>query len=240
MTSWMTLTNDWQDKLSAEWHKDYIQSLQDFLNTLPSEQVYPSPENYLAALKSTPFANVKVVIIGQDPYHGEGQAHGLSFSVRPDVKVPPSLQNIYKELQQDLNIIPAQHGYLKSWAEQGVLLLNSVLSVSAGQAGSHQNKGWEILTDKIIALLNDEKQGLVFLLWGSYAQQKGRFIDRHKHCVLESVHPSPLSAYRGFFGCGHFSKTNQYLQQQGESPIDWRLPEMDKKSQNTGQISLPW
>ena len=240
MTSWMALSNDWQDKLSAEWQKDYIQSLQGFLNSLPSDQVYPTPENYLAALQTTPFSQVKVVIIGQDPYHGEGQAHGLSFSVMPQVKVPPSLQNIYKELQQDLDIPPAQHGYLKSWAEQGVLLLNSVLTVSAGQAGSHQNKGWEHLTDKVIALLNEEKRGVVFLLWGSYAQQKGRFIDRQKHCVLESVHPSPLSAYRGFFGCGHFSKTNQYLEQQGETPIDWRLPELDSEAENTGQIALPW
>ncbi len=240
MTAWMTLENDWQAKLADEFNQAYMVSLQAFLASQSDVSVYPEESLYLAALNQTSFEKVKVVILGQDPYHGEGQAHGLSFSVKPGTKIPPSLVNMYKELQQDLGIKPANHGYLKAWAEQGVLLLNSVLTVEAGKAGSHQNKGWETFTDKIIALLNEQKQGVVFLLWGSYAQQKGRFIDRQTHCVLEAVHPSPLSAYRGFFGCGHFSKTNEYLRQQGKHPIEWALEDIEQDDEKEGQIHLPF
>ncbi|AEF55787.1 uracil-DNA glycosylase [Marinomonas posidonica] len=240
MTAWMTLENDWQAKLADEFNQAYMVSLQAFLASQSDVSVYPEESLYLAALNQTSFEKVKVVILGQDPYHGEGQAHGLSFSVKPGTKIPPSLVNMYKELQQDVGIKPANHGYLKAWAEQGVLLLNSVLTVEAGKAGSHQNKGWETFTDKIIALLNEQKQGVVFLLWGSYAQQKGRFIDRQTHCVLEAVHPSPLSAYRGFFGCGHFSKTNEYLRQQGKHPIEWALEDIEQDDEKEGQIHLPF
>ena len=171
----------------------------------------------------TPLNKVKVVILGQDPYHGEGQAHGLSFSVRKGVKTPPSLRNIYKELHKDLSYEVANHGDLSKWAEQGVLLLNSVLSVEKGCAASHKNKGWEILTNYIISQISDRCQNVVFLLWGAYAQKKGKTIDTDKHLVLQSVHPSPLSAHRGFIGCGHFSKTNRYLRQNNLAEIDWQI-----------------
>ena len=167
---------------------------------------------------------MKVVVLGQDPYHGPGQAHGLCFSVLPGVEIPPSLRNIYQELQTDLGIEPASHGCLSHWAEQGVLLLNATLTVERGNAGAHQGKGWEEFTDRAIHELNDRRDGLVFLLWGSYAQKKGAFIDSSRHLVLKAPHPSPLSAYRGFFGCRHFSKTNEYLMRHGVDPIDWRLP----------------
>ena len=166
-----------------------------------------------------------MVILGQDPYHGPGQAHGLCFSVLPGVKVPPSLVNIYKEIKADLGIETAQHGYLQSWAEQGVLLLNAVLTVEKAMAASHQGKGWEHFTDRIVSELNEKREHLVFLLWGSYAQKKGQFIDRDRHLVLQSTHPSPLSAHRGFLGCRHFSQTNAYLQKTGQQAINWALPE---------------
>ena len=165
-----------------------------------------------------------MVILGQDPYHGPGQAHGLCFSVRPGVRVPPSLENIFKEIQRDLGIARPDHGCLTPWADRGVLLLNSVLTVEEGHAGAHANRGWEGFTDAAIDALNREREGLVFLLWGSYAQRKGQLIDSRKHCVLKSVHPSPLSAHRGFLGCGHFAAANRYLQDRGEPPIDWSLP----------------
>jgi uracil-DNA glycosylase len=216
----------WKKHLEPEFSKDYMRSLKTFLRAELEKKktIFPKPAQYFAALDNTPFAKVKVVILGQDPYHGEGQAHGLCFSVQPGVGIPPSLQNIYKELQSDLGIPPAQHGFLQSWAEQGVLLLNATLSVEANKAGSHQGKGWEEFTDAIIHVLNRERSGLVFVLWGSYAQKKGAFIDTQKHLVLKGPHPSPLSSYRGFFGCKHFSKINDYLAQKGEAPIDWRLP----------------
>lgn len=197
-------------------------ALSDFLRQqkVQGKIIYPEGKNMFAALNAVPFDKVKVVIIGQDPYHGAGQAHGLSFSVPDGVALPPSLQNIYKELESDTGIKRTQ-GNLSDWASQGVLLLNSVLSVEAGQAASHQGKGWEQFTDQIIRLLNAERQALVFLLWGSYAQKKGAVIDAHRHCILKSVHPSPLSVHRGFFGCKHFSRANAYLQQQGLSPIHW-------------------
>ncbi|MFN3587540.1 MAG: uracil-DNA glycosylase, partial [Moraxellaceae bacterium] len=183
------------------------------------------PEMF-AALDHTPLSQVRVVILGQDPYHGPGQAHGLCFSVRRGVAPPPSLLNIFKEIHADLGIRPPAHGELTHWAQQGVLLLNSVLSVQAGQAGSHQGRGWEAFTDAVIRVLDAERSGLVFLLWGSHAQRKGRFIDTRKHFVLKAAHPSPLAANRGgWFGCRHFSQTNQYLVAHGHAPIDWSLPE---------------
>ena len=185
------------------------------------KRIFPNGSEYFRAMDLTPFDRVKVVIIGQDPYHGPGQAHGLSFSVQPGIAIPPSLKNIYKELYLDLDIKPASHGHLVCWASQGVLLLNSVLTVECHKAGSHQGKGWELLTDQIIKQLNEAREGVVFILWGAYAQKKGRFIDQKRHYVLNSVHPSPLSAHRGFFGSKPFSKTNDYLSSQGKEPIDW-------------------
>ncbi len=233
------IVKSWHEDLADELNQDYMQSLLAFLSAEKAAcTIYPDENQYFSALKATPFHKVKVVILGQDPYHGEGQAHGLSFSVKPGVKVPPSLVNMYKELETDLGIPPAAHGYLEQWAEQGVLLLNSVLTVEAGKAGSHQNKGWEAFTDKIIALINEQHQGVVFMLWGAYAQKKGKEIDRDKHCVLETVHPSPLSAYRGFFGCQHFSKANHYLSEQGKTPIQWALKPIELAE--TGQVELPF
>ncbi len=229
----MMLIKSWQTRLAGEFNKDYMSILQQFL-AFQQEQgkvIYPSNNERFAALNKTPFEQVRVVILGQDPYHGEGQAHGLSFSVKPNVKVPPSLMNIYKELEMDLGIAPTSHGFLEQWAEQGVLLLNSVLTVEASKAGSHQNKGWEVFTDKIIKLINNEHQNVVFMLWGSYAQKKGRHINRYKHFVLESTHPSPLSAHRGFLGCHHFSKANNYLLSHGKTPVDWVLKPLSNNSQ---------
>jgi uracil-DNA glycosylase len=186
--------------------------------------LYPEPDHWFRAFELTPFDQVRVVILGQDPYHGEGQAHGLCFSVPPGLAVPPSLRNIYKELESDLSIAPAAHGCLVSWAQQGVLLLNSVLTVEQACAGSHQDRGWERFTDQAIRCLSEQREGLVFLLWGAYAQKKGRLIDASRHLVLSASHPSPLSAYRGFFGCRHFSQTNAYLSQRAEKEIQWCLP----------------
>ena len=186
--------------------------------------IYPPGPEIFAAFNHTPFDAVRVVILGQDPYHGPGQAHGLCFSVRPGVPPPPSLQNIFKEIQRDLGFRAPDHGCLTPWADRGVLLLNSVLTVQQGMAAAHQGKGWEGFTDAAIEALNREREGLVFMLWGSYAQRKGQLIDPARHCVLKSVHPSPLSAHRGFIGCGHFSSANQYLEAHGVAPIDWSLP----------------
>lgn len=188
------------------------------------KEIYPRGDQMFAAFTHTPFEHVRVVILGQDPYHGPGQAHGLSFSVPRGIPAPPSLENIFKEIARDLRLPRPSHGNLETWAQQGVLLLNSVLSVERGLAASHQKKGWEGFTDAAIAALANERRGLVFMLWGAYAQKKGAVIDRTRHLVLESVHPSPLSAHRGFLGCGHFSKANEYLVEQGERPIDWSLP----------------
>lgn len=217
------LIASWKQGLLPEFEKPYMQALHTFLRQEKKQGkiIYPAGHNIFAALNSIAFEDVKVVILGQDPYHGVGQAHGLSFSVPEGQALPPSLKNIFKEIESDLDIKKTGHGNLSHWAEQGVLLLNSVLTVEAGRAGSHQGKGWEIFTDRIIELLNSERKGLVFLLWGSYAHKKGAVIDAQKHLVLKTVHPSPLSAHRGFLGCKHFSKTNAYLQEQGESPIQW-------------------
>ena len=221
------LEPSWKARLGAELQQPYMQSLREFLSSQFKNKkvIYPKAKEYFAALEHTPFDKVKVVILGQDPYHGPEQAHGLSFSVRPGIEVPPSLQNIYKEIQSDLGITMPKHGHLEKWAHQGVLLLNATLSVEAGRAGSHQKKGWEQFTDRIIDELNRGRDGLVFLLWGAYAQKKGERIDRSRHLVLTAPHPSPLSAHRGFFGSKHFSKANEYLQKQGIKPIDWSLPE---------------
>ena len=215
----------WKAHLEAEFQKDYMQSLRGFLKTeyQKGKKIFPKGEEYFAAFEFTPFEKVRVVILGQDPYHGPGQAHGLCFSVQKGVRLPPSLQNIFKELHSDLGIPIPQNGYLEKWAKQGVLLLNAVLTVENGKAASHQGKGWEKFTDEVIRHLNDEREGIVFVLWGSYAQKKGEFIDRKKHYVIESVHPSPLSAFRGFFGSKPFSKINNYLLRRGEKPIDWSL-----------------
>lgn len=218
-----SLSPSWSCVLGNELKQPYMQRLWDFLQRQRAEAkvIYPAPAQYFHALNSVDVDRVKVVILGQDPYHGEGQAHGLSFSVPPGVKVPPSLANIYKELHRDLGIGIPTHGCLQSWADQGVLLLNATLSVEQAKAGSHQQRGWERFTDRVIEVLSEQQQGLVFLLWGAYAQKKGQIIDEARHLVLRAPHPSPLSAYRGFIGCGHFSQANRYLQQQGNQPIDW-------------------
>ncbi|KLN60590.1 uracil-DNA glycosylase [Kiloniella spongiae] len=221
------LDPSWKEALSSEFSKDYMRNLKVFLKQQKDNRkvIFPKGNEYFQALDLTPIDKVKIVILGQDPYHGPGQAHGLCFSVRPDVPIPPSLRNIYKEMEQDLDIHQPAHGFLNSWAEQGVLLLNSVLTVEQNKAGSHQGRGWELFTDKIIETLNDRHDGLVFMLWGSYAQKKGAVIDRDRHLVLQSPHPSPLSAHRGFFGNQHFSTANTYLEQQKKTAINWLLPE---------------
>ncbi len=212
----------WKNHLSEEFEKPYFIGLTDFIRQeYATKQIYPPGKYIFHAFEKSPFNQTKVIILGQDPYHGPGQAHGLCFSVPAGVEIPPSLQNIYKEISQDLGVPPASDGNLERWASQGVLLLNATLTVQANRAGSHQNKGWEQFTDKVIHLLAEEKEHLVFLLWGSFAQKKGDFIDRSKHLVLTSPHPSPLSSYRGFFGNRHFSKTNDYLVNHGITPINW-------------------
>lgn len=221
------LPTSWQQTLKAEFKKDYMLHLRHFLESelKAGKEIYPHPKDFLAALKATPLEKVRVVILGQDPYHGEGQAHGMSFSVKKGVPIPPSLKNIFKEMERDLKIPPSSHGLLQSWGEQGVLLLNSVLSVEKNKAHSHQGKGWEIFTDKIVEILNQSSRPLIFLLWGAPAQKKALQLDQKKHFILKAPHPSPLSAYRGFLGCGHFSKTNQILQEQKEAAINWALPQ---------------
>src|SRR5690554_4790486 len=216
----------WDEWLADEFRQPYMRQLAEFL--VAEEQagkvLFPPRHLCFNALNSTPLGNVRDVILGQDPYHGPGQAHGLCFSVRPDVPPPPSLVNIFKEIESDLGIVPPDHGCLQPWAEQGVLLLNSVLTVVQGQAGAHQGKGWETFTDRVIETVNRKGDGVVFLLWGNYARKKGRHIDRSRHLVLEGPHPSPLSAYRGFFGCKHFSRANEWLRGQGHAPVCWALP----------------
>lgn len=216
----------WHDAIGAEKQQPYFMQLWQRVKQARQAgvTVYPPSGDVFSAFTSTEFAVVRVVILGQDPYHGAGQAHGLAFSVRPGVDIPPSLRNIYQELASDIaGFVPPQHGYLQHWAEQGVLLLNTVLTVQAGQAHSHANWGWEQFTDRVVAQLNTHRDGLVFMLWGSHAQKKGAMIDRKRHLVLQAPHPSPLSASRGFFGCRHFSQANAYLQQQGLPAIDWQV-----------------
>ncbi|EOL47795.1 uracil-DNA glycosylase [Enterococcus caccae] len=218
--------NSWQEVLEEEFTKEYYLHLREFLKQEYSEQtIYPDMYHIYSALELTPYEDVKVVILGQDPYHGPNQAHGLSFSVQPGVRTPPSLMNIYKELQADLGYSPVSHGFLESWAKQGVLLLNTVLTVRNGQAYSHRGQGWEQLTDAIIKKLNERDKPIVFILWGKPAQEKIKMIDTSKHIIIKSPHPSPLAAHRGFFGSKPFSKTNQALEQLGETPINWQLPD---------------
>lgn len=217
----------WLRWLAPEFEQPYMRELREFLRAekRAGKVIYPAAEHWFAAYDTTPFAAVKVVILGQDPYHGPGQAHGLCFSVPPGVAIPPSLVNIYRELESDLGIPPARHGCLTHWAEQGVLLLNTTLTVERGRAASHHGSGWERFTDRTIAALDAHREGIVFILWGSHAQKKGAFIDTRKHLVIKSPHPSPLSAHRGFFGSRPFSRANAWLVAHGQSPIDWRLPE---------------
>jgi uracil-DNA glycosylase len=215
----------WQVRIGEEFDKPYMQALRAFLKEekAAGKVIYPPSPLIFNAFNHTPFEQVRVVILGQDPYHGDGQAHGLSFSVPNSVALPPSLMNIYKEISSDLNITMSKSGDLTHWANQGVLLLNATLTVQQANAGSHQNRGWEAFTDAAIAALNNYRDHLVFVLWGSYAQKKGAFIDESRHLVLKSPHPSPLSAHRGFFGNHQFSKINQYLTQHGQKPIDWQI-----------------
>jgi uracil-DNA glycosylase len=220
------LESSWLAALADQFQQPYMRALKDFLQEEKRSgvSVFPPGAEIFSAFDHAPLHKVRVVILGQDPYHGPGQAHGLCFSVRPGVAIPPSLQNIYKELQRDLNIAHPGHGNLTAWADQGVLLLNSVLTVAANRAASHQGKGWETFTDRVVELVNRERENVVFMLWGSYAQRKGAVIDARRHCVLKAPHPSPLSAHRGFIGCGHFSAANAYLAEHGQAPIDWALP----------------
>lgn len=224
------ITNDWLDALSDEFQKEYYRKLYQFVKEEYSKTVvYPPAEDIFNALHYTPLSKVKVLVLGQDPYHNENQAHGLSFSVLPSQpEIPPSLQNIYKELQDDLGCDIPNHGYLKKWADQGVLMLNTVLTVRAHQPNSHQKHGWEEFTDAIIRALNKQDRPIVYLLWGKPAQTKIKMLDNPKHLILTAPHPSPLSAYRGFFGCKHFSQTNDFLEKNGITPIDWQIEEADK------------
>jgi uracil-DNA glycosylase len=225
-TGELRLEPSWKARVGDWFVREDMRALSEFLRQRihAGARIHPEPKNIFAAFDATPFDAVKVVVLGQDPYHGPGQAHGLCFSVLPGVDVPPSLQNIYKEHARDTGFVPPAHGYLLPWAQRGVLLLNSVLTVEEGRAGSHQGKGWEGFTDHVVDVLNHEREGLVFLLWGSYAQAKGRVIDPRRHRVLKAPHPSPLSAHRGFIGSGHFSAANEYLSRRGVEPIDWSLP----------------
>ena len=216
---------DWATYLSDEKNKDYFDSLLAFVNSRVGDEIYPPRGTWFKAFEYSSFSSTKVVILGQDPYHGEGQAEGLSFSVPKDMGIPPSLRNIYKELDQDdVDFTNPGHGHLENWAKQGVLLLNSVLTVEKNSPASHANQGWEVFTDQVITLLNDNKDNLVFLLWGAYANKKSVLIDSNKHLILSAAHPSPFSAHKGFFGCKHFSKTNSYLKVSNQELIDWSLP----------------
>jgi len=217
----------WRERLRGEFEQPYMSELKRFLlaERERGRRIFPKGSEWFRALDLTPLEQVRVVILGQDPYHGAGQAHGLCFSVQPGVPPPPSLVNIFKELESDLGIRPARHGLLDHWAKQGVLLLNSVLTVEMGRAASHRDRGWERFTSAVVAAVNAKPEPVVFLLWGSYAQKKAAFVDQSRHLVLKAPHPSPLSAHSGFFGCRHFSKANAFLQNRSLPPIDWALPE---------------
>lgn len=221
----VNLENDWDELLKDEFEKGYYLDLRQFLiEEYKNTTVYPNMYDIFTALKHTSYKGTKVLILGQDPYHGENQAHGLAFSVQPGVKTPPSLLNMYKELKEDLGCFIPNNGYLMPWADQGVLLLNTALTVRAHEANSHSNKGWEIFTDRIITLLNNRKDPVIFVLWGGNARKKKALINNKVHYILEAPHPSPLSANRGFFGCKHFSKLNSILKELGKKPIDWQIP----------------
>lgn len=220
----VNIGNEWDELLKDEFTKEYYLKLREFLKAeYSTRRIYPNMYDIFNSLKFTSYSDVKAVIIGQDPYHGAGQAHGLCFSVQKGTAIPPSLQNIYKEIYSDLGIPPANHGYLKKWADSGVLLMNTVLTVREGQANSHRGMGWEIFTDRVIELLNQRDKPIVFLLWGGNAKQKMRLITNPSHLILQAAHPSPLSAYNGFFGCRHFSKANEFLTANGMTPIDWNV-----------------
>lgn len=222
----VNIGNEWDELLKGEFDKEYYRKLRGFLAKEYKERtIYPNMYDIFNALKYTSYSDVKAVLIGQDPYHGPGQAHGLCFSVKRGVDVPPSLKNMYKELETDIGFKPPKHGELIEWAKQGVLMLNTVLTVRAGEANSHKGMGWEIFTDRVIELLNEREKPIVFLLWGGNARRKKLLITNPNHTVLEAAHPSPLSAYNGFFGCKHFSKTNEILKEAGQPPIDWTLTE---------------
>jgi uracil-DNA glycosylase len=225
MPNTVHLHESWKAPLLSEFASPSMAALREFLvaEKRAGKRIFPESRNWFRALDLTPLDQVRIVILGQDPYHGEGQAHGLCFSVMPGVRVPPSLVNIYKELEADLGIPRANNGFLESWAKQGVLLLNSVLTVEMGQAASHQRRGWEGFTDAIIRLVAARDEPVVFLLWGAYAQRKAHFVDEAKHLVLKAAHPSPLSAHNGFLGCRHFSKSNAFLEAHGGAPVDWRV-----------------
>ena len=224
----IALHQSWKAPLLSEFNSDYMAALKSFLiaEKAGGKRIYPKGSEWFRALDLTPLDKVRVVILGQDPYHGPGQAHGLCFSVKPGVRPPPSLLNIYKELESDLGLPRPRHGFLESWAKQGVLLLNSVLTVEMAKAASHQGKGWERFTDAVIRLINDQPGPVVFLLWGAYAQKKAAFVDTSRHLILKAAHPSPLSAHNGFLGCKHFSATNAFLTSKGLAPIDWSLPDI--------------
>ena len=228
MTNQIILPETWDAHLAKDLASPKMQALRSFLTAEQSagKQIFPRQDEWFRALDLTPLNKVRVVILGQDPYHGEGQAHGLCFSVQPGVRPPPSLVNIYKELESDLGLPRPKHGFLEHWAKQGVLLLNSVLTVEIGQAASHQRKGWEEFTDEIIRTVNAKVDPVVFMLWGAYAQKKAEFVDGKRHLVLKAAHPSPLSAHNGFLGCRHFSKANVFLSANGQAPIDWSLPDL--------------
>lgn len=218
------IQNDWLEPLSPEFRKPYYSNLyKKIREEYSTRQIFPPSDEIFTAFELTPLSDVKVVILGQDPYHGDGQAHGLCFSVKPDVETPPSLVNIYKELNSDLGCYIPNNGYLTKWAKQGILMLNTVLTVRAHQANSHRGIGWEEFTDAAIRILNEQDRPIVYLLWGKPAQMKKSMLNNPKHLILEAPHPSPLSAYRGFFGCQHFSKTNEFLQENGLEPIDWQI-----------------
>lgn len=218
------LSTEWQTLLSNELHAQYFKKLESFLESEKTQHtIYPPENKIFTAFDYVKPTDVKVVILGQDPYHGANQAHGLAFSVQPGIKIPPSLVNIFKELKNDLNVEYPADGNLQQWAQQGVFLLNATLTVRANEAGSHQKKGWEQFTDAVIKTISDTSEHVVFILWGNYARAKASLIDAHKHLILTAAHPSPLSAYNGFFGCKHFSQTNNYLIQNGKAPIDWSL-----------------
>lgn len=228
MNAKIALHESWKAPLLPEFEADYMARLEAFLlgEKAAGKQIFPNSEEWFRALELTPLEKVRVVILGQDPYHGPGQAHGLCFSVQPGVRPPPSLVNIYKELQTDLGISRPHHGFLEHWATQGVLLLNSVLTVEMTKAASHRGKGWEKFTDAVIRLVNAKTDPVVFMLWGNYAQKKADFVDSARHLVLKAAHPSPLSAHNGFLGCRHFSQCNAFLENKGLPPIDWALPEL--------------
>lgn len=227
MSNIIKLHESWRTPLLDQFASPHMQGLKHFLEQekASGKHIFPKGSEYFRALDLTPLDEVKVVILGQDPYHGEGQAHGLCFSVQPGVRTPPSLVNIYKEMEADLGLPRPRHGFLEHWARQGVLLLNSVLTVEMGRAASHQGKGWEIFTDAVVRLVAQKEEPVVFLLWGAYAQRKAGFVDAQRHLVLKAAHPSPLSAHNGFLGCRHFSQANDFLTAKGRGAIDWRLPE---------------